>query len=207
MVKINLKEQSKFFEHQYKLWIEKPDNDIRETNYIEIEKALKDFLFIKSELANYSYLYASQFLFEEHLNLPYWDYLFIKGEIDEELKNELEENALLTIYLFYLSILEEAGFCYIFKDNLYQEIERLLLKYTPNSIAKKKLSDSIHLIKDNYANKKIRHNWIGDLTEKEKAILNEINDNDKWIHKELVQNYFINKTKSFDEIKKDTKTF
>src|SRR5687768_10715484 len=111
---INRRQQDKFSEEESSLWINLPGGSRRNIDYAEIELAIKDFCFLRHELSNYSYLYSSQFMYGRHLNLPYWEYLSVDGQIDQHDKDELEEGALLVIYLLFLEIFETESISFLY---------------------------------------------------------------------------------------------
>ena len=113
-MEINHRLQDKYLAEKYVLWIEFPDGSKRETDFFEIELILKDIRFIQHELTNYSYLDASQLSFGGHLNQKYWEFLNLKGEINKQDKDELEEGVLLIIYLLYAEIFEAEGSCFLY---------------------------------------------------------------------------------------------
>src|SRR5690606_42119647 len=132
------------------LWIEFPDCSKRETDYNEVELILKDIRFIKHELANYSYLYASQLSFDKHLDKNYWDILNLTGELGQDERDELGEGVLLILYLYYKEIFEAEGLSTLFRKNLFEPINSFLSIYSPNSNNKKLLKDCVQfsIVKD-----------------------------------------------------------
>ena len=103
-MEINHRIQDKFLKDKYALWIEFPNDSKCETDYNEIELILKDIRFIRHELSNYSYLYASQLSFGGHLDKNYWEFLKLNGEIGQNDRDELEEEVLLIVYLLLLNL-------------------------------------------------------------------------------------------------------
>ena len=105
-MEINHRSQDKYLSQKSTLWIEFPDASTRPTDFLEIELILKDIRFIQHELSNYNHLEASELSFGGHLNQRYWEFLSLKGEINQYDKDELEEGVLLIIYLLYGEIFE-----------------------------------------------------------------------------------------------------
>ncbi|WP_319480972.1 hypothetical protein [uncultured Draconibacterium sp.] len=196
-MEINHRQQSKNSEFESSLWIDLNNGSKRHIDYIEIEKAIKDFCFIKHELSNYDYLYASQLLFDIHLNLPYWEYLFVGGQINRNEKDELEENALLTIYLLFKEIYEAEGYCYLFKHKLFDTIKQSIQRYNPDNDRKRKLVEIIVFAQDNYSNERLSDQNSDPLEKADQLLMQKLIENDNWVLNESVKKYFIDKAMSF----------
>jgi hypothetical protein len=206
MIKMDLnnRQQEKFSMDNSSLYIEQIDGKIRGMDFVEVEKAIKDFCYIRNELSNYSYLYASQLSFDVHLILPYWEYLFVKGQIDKHDKDELEEGALLVIYLMFAELFEEEGWCFLHKHNLFEKIHQTVEKYVPDSDRKKKIVDCIKFSFDNYANEKIDDSIPN---AKSNELYNRLKGNNKWVYQEFVEKYYVEKANSFKPRQQATKSF
>jgi|GEM_PF-3409320 len=206
-MKINHRIQDKFLKDKYALWIEFPDNSKRETDYNEIELILKDIRFIRHELSNYSYLYASQLSFGGHLNKNYWEFLKLNGEIGQNDRDELEEGVLLIIYLFYTEIFEAEGWCFLYRSKLFDSVNSFLDAYIPDNNKKKKILDCIKFSIENYKNDKLGQQYSGKLDKENEKLQNQLVDNDKWVHRTFVEEYFIDLANSFEPLRKETKKF
>ena len=193
-MELNHRIQDKFSADKSSLHVDRVDGTKREIDFIEVEKAIKDFCFIRNELTNYSYLYASQFSFDIHLNLPYWEYLFINGQINQSDKDEIEEGTLLTIYLFFSEIFEAEGWCFLYRHNLVETISATLTKYQPDNERKKKAFDCIKYSFDNYDNEKLSQQFSGELDSYNKKLSEQLKINDEWIYFEFVEKYYIDKS-------------
>jgi hypothetical protein len=206
-MEINQRQQDKFSADKSTLWVDRFDGSRRELDYVEIEKAIKDFCFIRYELTNYSYLYASQMQFDIHLNLTYWEYLFVNGNIDKADKDELEEGALLTIYLFFKEIYEAEGYCFLYRHNLFDTIAKTLNLYQPDNIKKKMMVDKINFAQENYSNDKLSNQHIDQIDDRTEKIRNTLTENDNWVYFEFVAKYYIDIANSFEPLKQKTKDF
>jgi len=206
-MEINQRQQDKFSAEKSTLWIDKIDGSKREIDYVEIEKAIKDFCFIRHQLSNYSYLYSSQLQFDIHLNLPYWEYLFVNGQIDKADKDELEEGALLTIYLFFKEIYEAEGHCFLYRHNLFETIAKTLNLFQPDSIKKEKMVAKIRFAQEHYSNNNLSDQNMGRLDEQEERLMKILADNDNWVHFEFVEKYYIDLANSFEPLRQKTKGF
>jgi|WetSurMetagenome_2_1015567.scaffolds.fasta_scaffold319423_1 hypothetical protein len=195
-MEINYRQQDKFSAQESKLWINLPDGSRREIDFLEIEKAIKDFCFIRHELSNYSYLYSSQLAFDTHLNLPYWEYLFVNGEIGDHDRNELEEGALLTIYLFFVEIFEAEGWCYLYRNNLFDTITKTIEAYKTDNKVSIQMIEKIKFAHQNI-DKADSFNKQS-LTIQEEQFIKTQNENDRWVYSEYVENYYVLKAKSFE---------
>lgn len=206
-MEINHRIQDKFLAEKYLLWIEFPDGSKRETDYNQVELVLKDIRFIRHELTNYSYLYASQLSFGGHLDKNYWEYLKLKGEIGQHNREELEEGVLLVIYLLYSEIFEAEGWCYLYRIKLFETVKGFLDSFSPDNDKQKKLKNCIQFSIENYENEEIGEQTHGDLKPENKKLRNTLTDNDKWVHKTFVEDYFADIANSFEPVRKQTKNF
>jgi hypothetical protein len=197
-MEINHRIQDKFFADKYSLWIEFPDDSKRETDYNEVELVLKDIRFIRHELANYSYLYASQLSFGGHLNRNYWEFLKLKGEIGQHDRDELEEGVLLVIYLLYAEIFEAEGWCYLYRNKLFDTVNSFLDSYVPDNTKKKELKDCIQFSRNNYENEMIGDQGPIDLETDNKELRDRRIKNEDWVHKTFVEDFFIDIANSFE---------
>ncbi len=195
---IKYRNQDKLSLKKSRIWIDLIDGSKHEIDFIDIEKIIKDFCFIRHELSNYSYLYASQLKFESHLNIPYWEYLFVNGKINESEKDEIEEGALLTIYLLFSEIFEDKDACYLYINDLFETIRISLDRYKPNSYKKQKILDCIKFAQEHHKNE----NLIGQISKKKDSesekVLKTYIKNDKWIYSVFVEKYYIDKVNSFE---------
>ncbi|BDD01405.1 hypothetical protein [Persicobacter psychrovividus] len=206
-MEINRRIQDKFLADKSSLWIEFPDGSKKETDYNEVELVLKDIRFIKHELTNYSYLYASQLSFGGHLNRNYWEFLKLKGEIGQHDRDELEEGVLLVIYLLYAEIFEAEGWCYLYRNKLFDTVNSFLVSYAPDNDKKKKLKNCIQFSRDNYENEKIGDQWHGVLDPDNKKLSDKLTENDNWVYKTFVEDYFVDIANSFKPGRQRTKNF
>ncbi len=206
-MEINQRQQDKYSIDKSALWINLVDGSKREIDFLEIEKAIKDFCFIRHELSNYSYLYASQLSFDIHLNLPYWEYLFVSGQINESDKTELEEGALLTTYLLFKEIYEAEGWCYLYKHKLFDTISKTIETYKPDTDKKVKLLEKIKFVQNNFENEKLSDQCSHPIDKESEILRQTLIENDKWVYNEFVVKYYIDKMNSFEPMKQKTKNF
>ena len=201
-MEINHRQQDKYSTDKSTLWIDLIDGSKREIDFIEVEKVIKDFCFIRHELSNYSYLYASQLSFDSHLNLPYWEYLFINGQINESDKNELKEGALLAIYLLFAEIYEAEGFSFLYKHELFDKIRKTIEAYKPDNDKQEKLIEKIKFAQRNFENEKLSGQSSQSNDSEIKNIQQTLIENDKWVYYEFVVKYYIDMANSFEHLKK-----
>ncbi len=206
-MEINHRQQDKYSTDKSTLWIDLISGLKREIDFIEVEKAIKDFCFIRHELSNYSYLYASQLSFDSHLNLPYWEYLFVNGQINESDKNELNEGALLTIYLLFTEIYEAEGSSYLYKHELFDKIRKTIKAYKPDNTKQEKLIEKIKFGQENFENEKLCSQSSQSTDSETNKLQQTLIENDKWVYYEFVEKYYIDKANSFEPMKKKTLSF
>ena len=206
-MEINHKQQDKFLAEHSSLWIELVDGSKRDIDFLEIEKAIKDFCFIRHELSNYSYLYASQLSFDGHLILPYWEYLFVNGQKNESNKDELEEGALLTIYLLFKQIYEAEGWCFLYEHKLFDTFQKTLDQYIPNNDKKRELVERIKFIQKHYANEMLGDQYSQTLDKEAEMLRQTLTKNDEWVYYEFVEKYYIDLANSFEPLRQKTNSF
>ena len=206
-MEINHRQQDKFSTKHSTLWIELIDGSQRDIDFVEIEKAIKDFCFIRHELSKYSYLYASQLSFDIHLILPYWEYLFVNGQINDGDKDELEEGALLTIYLYFKEIYEAEGWCFLYKHKLFETLQKMLDTYIPDKVKKRELVEKIKFIQIHYSNEKLGDQYSQKLDKEEEILRQTLTKNDEWVYYEFVEKYYMDLANSFEPLREKTKSF
>lgn len=192
-MKINYKQQDKYSPDQFQVYLEIDGKKIA-TDYIAIDNVLRDISYIRHESTNYSYLYGGQFRFEQMLSLPYWDYLFLKGDLHEKEIENIQDGCLLIIALLFVEVYDDVGWSYIYAKQLYDKLEKALKLFQPktgkqiNAVEKIKFLQ-LHIID----HEKLSQNHPDTI-----GIQETINENCNWIYKEYVENYFINIAKSFE---------
>ncbi|MCP4457345.1 MAG: hypothetical protein GY816_04870 [Cytophagales bacterium] len=196
-MEINHRSQDKYLAQKSPLWIESPDGKTRDTDFLEIEIILKDIRFIVHEMSSYDYLEASELSFGGHLNQKYWEFLSLKGEINQHDIDELEEGVLLIIYLLYGEIFEAEGACFLNSKDLFEIVNGFVDLYNPDNKKKQKMKECLQFSIDNYRNEKISERITQELDEDDTKLLNHRIENDKWMYKTFVADYFINLAKSF----------
>ena len=206
-MEINHRQQDKFSEEHVSLWVDLVDGSKRKIDFLEIEKAIKDFCFIRHELSNYSYLYASQLSFNGHLILPYWEYLFVNGQINESDKDDLEEGALLTIYLYFKEIYEAEGYSFLHEHNLFQTFQKTIDTYIAGKGKKREMVKKIKFIQTHYLNKKLSDQYAEKLENEEAILKQTLTNNDHWVYYEFVEKYYIDRANSFGPLREKTRTF
>lgn len=206
-MEINHRQQDKFSAGNSSLWIDLIDGSKRDIDFIEIEKAIKDFCFIRHELSNYSYLYASQLSFDAHLTLPYWEYLFVNGQINESDKDELEEGALLTMYLLFKEIFEAEGWCFLYRHKLFDTIQKTLDTYIAGKDKKLALVEKIKFAQKHFSNEKLSDQYVQKPGEEAEVLRQTLAKNDEWVYHEFVEKYYIDMANSFEPLKQKTKSF
>ncbi len=169
------------------IWIDKIDGVQRHVDDEELNQALKDLDTIKRKFLEYDYLYAGNLNFEM-FKLPYWEYLFLCGNIDVHKKNIIEEGALLYIYVLYKEIFESEGYCFLYKNKILFEILKVSInKYTPDSIKKELMVSKIKYEQQHYENERLSDDFsIDELSENEKNILDNLISNDDWVYSKFV---------------------
>ncbi|WP_247231283.1 hypothetical protein [Telluribacter sp. SYSU D00476] len=199
-MEINHRQQDKYSSNSAELWLYLIDGTRREINFFEIEKAVKDFCFVRHELSNYSYLYASHLNFHVHLTLPYWEYLFLNGQINQSDKDELEEGALLVLYLYFKEIYEAEGACFLYTKSLFKTIEKTVNLYSPDSDRKRQIINKIKFARLHCYNGRLNDQNSVQLSDEEENLRSSLLENDMWVYQEFVVKYYIDKVKSFNHL-------
>src|ERR1035437_2456864 len=103
-MELNYRQQDKSSPNQFKVYIEIGGHKIRDTDYLEIDNVIRDISFVRQQSTNFSHLYSGQFRFNQMLTLPYWDFLFLKGHINEKELQDIQDGCLLIIALFFVEV-------------------------------------------------------------------------------------------------------
>lgn len=204
-MKHDQKDPSRSSANEHSFWIQFPDGSTRGSDFQEIELVLKNIRFIRHELTQHQYLYASQLSFAGHLYMNYWEYLKLQGACGQQLRDELEEGSLLVIYLLYAEIFEGEGWCYLYRTDLFDTVHSFLHSYTPDNEKKKELKARIQFSMDQDENSKFTTPFHDDLEPGNKELRERSIANDAWVYKTFVKDYFVDIANSFEAMRKKTK--
>jgi hypothetical protein len=203
-MEINYSQQQKYSPDKFKIYLQEGEVIIREVSYDEIEVILRDISYVRDKCTDYLSLHGGQFSFATMLNLPYWEFLFLKGDISENTLNVLEDGILLIIALFYIEIYDDEGNSYLNSNKLHGVVENILNKYEPRNIRNIVTLEKIKYLQTNCFDEKI----IGsrNIDEESTLIQNEIGACNQWLYDELVINYFRGLINYYDNAIKDIRS-
>lgn len=195
-MEIDYQRQSKYSPDEFQPFIEIEEKFIRETSFNEIENVIKDISFVRYQSTNFTFLYAGQFDFERTLTLPYWDFLFIRGQINEDVLLDIQEGCLLILALFFIEIYDDNGSSYIYSNQLFKQLDIALNYFKPNTNRQKIVVDKIKYLRKYSEDEKVLRRLEPD--ENSIEIEKEIENCNKFIYQELIESYYWDKAKSFE---------
>ena len=187
-MEINYSQQRKYSPNKFRIYLEENDIFIREVSYDEIELLERDISYVREQSTNYLYLYGGQFSFNTLLNLPYWEYLFLKGDIGEHTLKILEDGILLIIALFYVEIYDDEGSSYLYSNNLHEVVRKALHSYQPKQEKNMITLEKIKYLESHCINEAVLRRI--EPTEESLNIEKEIQVCSHWIYDELVINHY-----------------
>lgn len=95
---------------------------VRHLEHLELEKAKRDVCFFYEEQAQWMTI-SGNLSFGYTLALPYWDYLDLRGSVDQLDKDFVRKGSLLLLLSECLEFFEDLGTCYLTdKEKLYNVI-------------------------------------------------------------------------------------
>lgn len=201
---LNHKQQDKYAPNQFHVYIEIGGQKIRDTDYLEVDNVVRDISYVRHESTKYSYLYAGQFRFEQMLSLPYWDFLFLKGNLHAKEIENIQDGCLLFIALFFVEIFDAEGTSYIYSKQLQDKLDNALNLFQPTTDKQKAAVDKIKFLRKHIANDGLFHRLKPDNEQLE--IEKTITEHCIWIYKEFVENYFWETAKAFETNRRNTTT-
>ena len=187
-MEINYLQQQKYSPNKFRIYLEENGVFEREVDYDEIDLILRDISYVREQSTDYLYLYGGQFNFRTLLNLPYWEYLFLKGDIGEYTLKVLEDGILLIIALFYVEIYDDEGNYYLSSNNMHEVVKKALYSYQPKQEKNIKTLEKIKYLESNWDNDAVLRRI--EPTEESINIEKEIKVCSHWIYDELVINFY-----------------
>ncbi len=115
---------------------------VREIAPFENEKAQRDILYFIEEQSGWGYLYGD-ISFGYTLNLPYWDYLDLRGGMNQETIDFLRTYSLVVITSMCLEKFEEKGSYLLYDDNKRSELTTAIHAFIPPNPAEAKIINVI----------------------------------------------------------------
>ena len=104
---------------------------IRELETMESEKAIRDILFFYHEQANWSGI-SGDLSFGTTFALPYWDYLDIRGSINDDEIDFIRKGSLLILLSMGLECFEQLGTYYLLDKSKFDLVEDAILSFNPS---------------------------------------------------------------------------
>ena len=193
-MELNYRQQDKSSPNQFKVYIEIGGHKIRDTDYLEIDNVIRDISFVRQQSTNFSHLYSGQFRFNQMLTLPYWDFLFLKGHINEKELQDIQDGCLLIIALFFVEVFDDSGTVYIYSRQLLDKLDNALNLFQPTTDRQKSAIEKIKFLRQHIVDSEKLSQNHPDTRELQKAI----GENCEWIYKEFIEDYFWETAKSFE---------
>ena len=188
--------QSKFSLKNYNLYIEIDGKFIRETSYSEIENVIRDISYVRHQSTNFLFLYSGQFDFESMLTLPYWDFLFVKGDLHDNELVDIQDGCLLIISLFFIEIYDDNGGCYIYANKLFDFLDNALNLFQPATERQRIIVEKIKYLSKYAEDEKVLRRIEPDETSL--IIEEEIGRCNEYLYDELIEKYYWETAKSFE---------
>ncbi len=189
-------QQSKYSPEKFRVMINFDGVASREVSYLELSKILKDIAFARQQSANYISLCGGEFDFIEMLEVPYWEYLFLSGDIQTDELVNIQEGCLLIISLMFMEVYDDVGSSYIISQNLLGQIDIALTSFIPLSDRLMQIKENVMVLRRYVEDDKVLRKSAPDNS----SIENEINvqKSAAWLFTELVENYFKTTYEAFE---------
>ena len=194
--------QSRFSLSNFKLYIEIDGKFIRETSYSEIENVIRDISYVRHQSKNFLSLYSGQFDFESMLTLPYWDLLFVKGDLDDNELVDIHDGCLLIIALFFVEIYDDNGGSYIYANELFELLDNALNLFQPTTERQRIIVEKIKYLRKYAEDEKILRRIKPD--EPSLVIEAEIGRSNQYIYDELIEKYYWDTANSFEKLRQQS---
>ena len=194
--------QSRFSLNNYTVYIEIEGKFIRETSYSEIENVIRDISYVRHQSTNYLSLYSGQFDFESMLTLPYWDFLFVKGDLHDNELVDIQDGCLLIISLFFVEIYDDNGGCYIYANKLFDTLNNALNLFQPTTERQRIIVEKIKYLRKYAEDEKILRRINPD--EPSLVIEAEIGRSNQYIYDELIEKYYWDTANSFEKLRQQS---
>ena len=194
--------QSRFSLNNYTVYIEIEGKFIRETSYSEIENVIRDISYVRHQSTNYLSLYSGQFDFESMLTLPYWDFLFVKGDLHDNELVDIQDGCLLIISLFFVEIYDDNGGCYIYANKLFDTLNNALNLFQPTTETQRIIVEKIKYLRKYAEDEKILRRINPD--EPSLVIEAEIGRSNQYIYDELIEKYYWDTANSFEKLRQQS---
>ncbi|MBA3674868.1 MAG: hypothetical protein H0W75_07915 [Chitinophagaceae bacterium] len=202
-MEIDYHRQSKYSPNKFHVYIEIDMEVIREVTYLEIENVIRDISFVRHQSTDFTFLYGGQFNFEQMLSLPYWDFLFLKGNINQSELEDIQDGCLLIIALFFIEVYDDNGSSYIYTNQLRTKLDDSLNLFQPTTDRQKASIEKIKFLGKYIDNDKVLRRENPD--EKSIKIEEEIGQCNQFLYKEFIENYFWETAKAFETNRLDAK--
>ena len=136
------------------------------------------------------------------LALPYWDFLFIKGDINENELVDIQDGCLLILALFFVEIYDDNGSSYIYSNKLYNQLDNALNSFKPITDRQIVIVEKIKYLRKYSEDDKVLHRIEPD--ENSLLIEKEIEDCNQFLYKELIENYYWDTAKAFEKLRQQS---
>ncbi len=193
---LNYFQQSKYSQGSFKAILKDGEETLREVSYLELSKILRDIAFVRHQSANYISLYGGEFNFEEMLTAPYWDYLFLSGDIQSAELVDIQEGCMLIIALMLMEVYDDNGSAYIFSKNVLEQIDFALSRFNPVEKRLIQVKENITVLRCFIEDEKVLRKNAPDNASLENEL--RVEKSAAWLFREFVENYFKNTYEAFE---------
>ncbi len=162
----------------------KDNKFVRHLGHLELEMAKRDICFFYEEQTQWATL-SGNLSFGYTFALPYWDYLDLRGEIDQADNDLVRKGSLLILLCECLEFFEDLGTYYLNDNEKQLSLKNSVNAFDPADKREKEIRDMILILTERIENKDNKWEKTWD------EFLNRLFVAD-------VYGYFRNKLKTFD---------
>lgn len=120
----------------------KDNKFIRHLGPYELEMLKRDILFFYDEQSNHATI-SGELSFGQTFNLPYWDYLDLRGFINQDDKNLIRRGSSLILLSECLEFFEDLGTYYLIDDEKLLSVEDAMEKFNPTDTTEEEIRELI----------------------------------------------------------------
>jgi len=103
---------------------------IRNLESFELELAKRDVCYFYEEQIQWATI-SGQLSFGQVFNLPYWDYLDLKGGINQEDKKLIKRGSLLLLLSECLEFFDDLGTYYLIDKKIFSSLKNAIKSFNP----------------------------------------------------------------------------
>jgi hypothetical protein len=117
----------------------------RQLGPFELEMAIRDICFFYEEQKQWATI-SGKLSFGYTFNLPYWDYLDLRGEINQSDKDLVRKGSLLILLSECLEFFEDLGTYYLLDNEKLMTLKNSIKSFDPSDKKEKEIKDLILIL-------------------------------------------------------------